>query len=209
MALVIKGSTSGQVTIDVPAEAGTNTITLPASTFTVPTASGSLVLLDSSTLGSDASTIEISAATIGTTYKHLKLYASLRPKSDGSIIFLRMRDSSATLLNSVADYGEQIYRGGGTDFSDGTVSALTTVSSVGNATGENALIQYDIMNLRTSDKMTAVIFSMLAAYDDAGIFIGGGGSAKAVQDNQGLQISFHSGDIEAGSHYALYGVATS
>jgi hypothetical protein len=32
MALVIKGSTSGQVTIDVPAEAGTNTLTLPAST---------------------------------------------------------------------------------------------------------------------------------------------------------------------------------
>ena len=34
MALVIKGSSSGQVTIDVPAAAGTNTITLPASTGT-------------------------------------------------------------------------------------------------------------------------------------------------------------------------------
>jgi hypothetical protein len=40
MALVIKGSTSGQVTIDVPSEAGTNTITLPASTFTVPESGG-------------------------------------------------------------------------------------------------------------------------------------------------------------------------
>tara|TARA_R100000329_G_C7566999_1_gene200602 strand:+ start:32 stop:604 length:573 start_codon:yes stop_codon:yes gene_type:complete len=44
MALVIKGSSSGQVTIDVPAAAGTNTITLPASTFTVPE-SGKLDLL--------------------------------------------------------------------------------------------------------------------------------------------------------------------
>ena len=35
MALVIKGSSSGQITIDVPAAAGTNTITLPAETFTV------------------------------------------------------------------------------------------------------------------------------------------------------------------------------
>ena len=35
MPLVIKGSSSGQVTIDVPAAAGTNTITLPAETFTV------------------------------------------------------------------------------------------------------------------------------------------------------------------------------
>ena len=30
--LVIKGSSSGQITIDVPAAAGTNTLTLPAST---------------------------------------------------------------------------------------------------------------------------------------------------------------------------------
>lgn len=35
MALVIKGSSSGQVTIDVPAAAGTNTLTIPASTGTV------------------------------------------------------------------------------------------------------------------------------------------------------------------------------
>jgi hypothetical protein len=35
MALVIKGSSSGQVTVDVPASAGTNTLTLPATTGTV------------------------------------------------------------------------------------------------------------------------------------------------------------------------------
>lgn len=35
MALVIKGSSSGQVTVDVPAAAGTNTLTLPASTANV------------------------------------------------------------------------------------------------------------------------------------------------------------------------------
>lgn len=37
MALVIKGSSSGQVTVDVPAAAGTNTLTIPASTGTVLT----------------------------------------------------------------------------------------------------------------------------------------------------------------------------
>ena len=35
MALVIKGSSSGQVTVDVPAAAGTNTITIPATTGTM------------------------------------------------------------------------------------------------------------------------------------------------------------------------------
>ncbi len=43
MALVIKGSSSGQITVDVPATAGTNTLTLPAIT-------GTTVVLDSWTI---------------------------------------------------------------------------------------------------------------------------------------------------------------
>ena len=42
MALVIKGSSSGQVTVDVPASAGTNTLTLPATTGTVLDTNSSL-----------------------------------------------------------------------------------------------------------------------------------------------------------------------
>ena len=37
MALVIKGSSSGQITLDVPATAGTNTLTLPASSGEITT----------------------------------------------------------------------------------------------------------------------------------------------------------------------------
>ena len=55
MSLVLPGATSGQVTIDVPAVAGTNAITLPASTgtvlvqpsgasITVPNSTGTLAL---------------------------------------------------------------------------------------------------------------------------------------------------------------------
>ncbi len=36
MALVIKGSSSGQITVDVPAAAGTNTVTIPAVTGNLP-----------------------------------------------------------------------------------------------------------------------------------------------------------------------------
>ena len=43
MALVIKGSSSGQITVDVPTAAGTNTLTLPAIT-------GTTVVLDSWTI---------------------------------------------------------------------------------------------------------------------------------------------------------------
>ena len=40
MALVIKGSSSGQITLDVPASAGTNTLTIPALTGTVGISAG-------------------------------------------------------------------------------------------------------------------------------------------------------------------------
>tara|TARA_R100000329_G_scaffold149496_1_gene140255 strand:+ start:523 stop:1185 length:663 start_codon:yes stop_codon:yes gene_type:complete len=171
-------------------------------------AGGGLVLLDSSTLSSDASTIEISASTIGTTYNHLKLYAVAIPKT-GSAFFLRMRDSSASVLNSVSDYGEQIYRGGGTDFNDSSVSALTTVTSGGTESGRSVCMQYDIFNLRSSSLNTNVIFSASISNSTSRLFIGGAGGLQANEDNQGLQMLFSSGDIATGSSYALYGVATS
>ena len=42
--LVIKGSSSGQVTIDVPAAAGTNTVTIPAETGSVLTNTAGKIL---------------------------------------------------------------------------------------------------------------------------------------------------------------------
>ena len=50
MSLIIKGSSSGQVTIDVPAAAGTNTITLPAETGNVLTDGSALPAIDGSAL---------------------------------------------------------------------------------------------------------------------------------------------------------------
>ena len=51
MALVIKGSSSGQVTVDVPASAGTNTLTLPAETGNILTndTSGTILQVVSTT----------------------------------------------------------------------------------------------------------------------------------------------------------------
>ena len=166
-----------------------------------------LVLLDSSTLGAAASTIDISAATIGTTYNHLKLFVVAIPTS-GSAFFMRFNDSSASLLNSVSDYGEQVYRGGGTDFNDSTVSAITTVSSGGDESGRSTCVKYDIFNLRSSSLNTNVIFSASLSNDASRLFITGAGGALANEDNQGIQLSFSSGNIDTGSSYALYGVKT-
>jgi hypothetical protein len=50
MALVIKGSTSGQVTIDVPAEAGTRAINLPAVSGNILTDGAALPAIDGSAI---------------------------------------------------------------------------------------------------------------------------------------------------------------
>jgi len=50
MALVIKGSTSGQVTIDVPAEAGTRAINFPAVSGNILTDAAALPAIDGSAL---------------------------------------------------------------------------------------------------------------------------------------------------------------
>ena len=50
MALVIKGASSGQITLDVPSAAGTNTITLPAETGNVLTEGSALPAIDGSAL---------------------------------------------------------------------------------------------------------------------------------------------------------------
>jgi len=65
MALVIKGSTSGQVTIDVPAEAGTRAINLPAVSGNILTDGAALPAIDGSALtglSGDISASSVSAS---------------------------------------------------------------------------------------------------------------------------------------------------
>jgi len=65
MALVIKGSTSGQITIDVPAEAGTRAINLPAVSGNILTDGAALPAIDGSALtglSGDISASSVSAS---------------------------------------------------------------------------------------------------------------------------------------------------
>ena len=207
MSLVIKGSSSGQITLDVPAAAGTNTITLPASTFTVPESGGNFVRLAGETLSADASSIEISASTLTTNYNNYELYVNLQPKTDGQQILFRLRDSSAAILNTVADFRQQSYRGGGSDFNDTSMSALTVISGVGNGTAESCFVKYSISNLRHSTKHTLVNFHACGIPTGGTIFTTlGTFNTVTAEDNQGIQLTFASGDIASDSSYVLFGV---
>ena len=88
MALVIKGSSSGQITLDVPAAAGTNTITLPASTFTVPTSGGTIVKIACD---------EVTAESSGSgAFSNIGLEVSITPASASNKILLLTTGSVAT-----------------------------------------------------------------------------------------------------------------
>ncbi len=94
MSLVIKGSSSGQITLDVPAAAGTNTITLPADTFTVPTSGGSVVKVAAD---------EITAVSDGSgAFQNIGLEVSITPASTANKILLFTTGSVATLGTAFA-----------------------------------------------------------------------------------------------------------
>lgn len=208
----LTGDTSGEITISAPAVAGTNTISLPAETGSVITSTSlntesNLVKLAGETLSADASSIEISASTLTTSYTNYEFYLNLKPVTDGGIVFLRLRDNTATLLNTVSDYSIKANRGGGTTFDDTTVSALTLISGTGNASGENEFVKYTIGDLRTSDRRTCILYSSTGTTTAGSIHAGYGVFITNVaEDNQGIQITFSSGDIASGSSYVLYGV---
>lgn len=83
MALVIKGSSSGQVTLDVPAAAGTNTITIPATSGTMLDTNS---VIDKSKLPSGAivqmihNSTSTTTSTSGTTYVASNIAAQITPR---------------------------------------------------------------------------------------------------------------------------------
>jgi hypothetical protein len=105
MALVIKGSSSGQITLDVPSAAGTNTITLPAETGNILTDGSALPAIDGSALtGLAGGTIvkvaadEITAVSDGSgAFQNIGLEVSITPASTANKILLLTTGSVATL----------------------------------------------------------------------------------------------------------------
>jgi len=75
MALVIKGSSSGQVTVDVPAAAGTNTLTLPAGTGNIIT---------STTAGTPIQTVNVQSGAVATGTTQMPYDDTIPQNTEGS-----------------------------------------------------------------------------------------------------------------------------
>jgi len=104
MALVIKGSTSGQVTIDVLAEAGTRAINLPAVSGNILTDGAALPAIDGSSLTGIATPItksEViyhSTSTVSSGNSQVTLFQDFKYPSNGNISGTFNKQSASTTM---------------------------------------------------------------------------------------------------------------
>tara|TARA_R100001082_G_scaffold108128_1_gene82963 strand:+ start:221 stop:799 length:579 start_codon:yes stop_codon:yes gene_type:complete len=134
MPLVIKGSSSGQVTVDVPAAAGTNTLTFPAATGNVITnkTAGTIIQIVNFTTGASATgtTQMVGDDTIpqndeGDEYMTL----AVTPTNSSNKLIINVRANVIHTGTAGAHYGAL--------FQDSTANALATAWAAKNATANN------------------------------------------------------------------------
>jgi hypothetical protein len=124
--VVISGDTSGAITLSAPAVAGTNTITLPASTGTVLTTgspqSGGVIQVVTGTTTSQTTTTSSSFVTTSLT-------VSITPKFSTSKIFIIVSGSGDATSGSGQQLATNIYRNSTplSTYGFGTVYGLTRV----------------------------------------------------------------------------------
>jgi hypothetical protein len=139
--LVVSGDTSGAITLSAPAVAGTNTLTIPASTGTLITTASSgqsipkAALPTGSVLQVVSATINASFSTSSTTFVATTLSASITPTSSSSKVLI--------LVNGVALSSNTLYQCVQTIFRNST--------NLGSATG------FTFVNL-TQDTNTSMSF---------------------------------------------------
>ncbi len=127
MALVIKGSSSGQVTVDVPAAAGTNTLTIPAESGNIITNSTTGTILQ--VVQSEIATTQ---NTTSTGYTTSNLTASITPSSTSSKVLMILSGGNCHHSTNGAIVLEAFHK-------DGSVIGTGPHEKIQNTSGKNSL----------------------------------------------------------------------
>jgi hypothetical protein len=148
--VIIAGNTSGTITLDAPAVAGTTTLTLPTNTGNIPvvtgtgtsgqvlTSGGSGAVSTWTTISTTPTTAQVQTATAGSSEGDLGTYAFLYQPSGG---YTQGATAAGSSLNWISLYASSL--GGATAFTN-TVNA-TTLSGTwkamnkGNYSGSGAI----------------------------------------------------------------------
>jgi hypothetical protein len=119
--IAVAGDTSGSITIQAPSVAGTNTLTLPASTGTVLTNASNTNFPTGSVLQVVQTYSASGFVTTSGSPQNTGISASITPSSSSNKILVLLSTNGYTNRNSVSvsygDYYMYIYRGGSAIFS--------------------------------------------------------------------------------------------
>jgi len=171
MPLVLSGSTSGTITLDTPAVAGSNTITLPASTGTVVTSNapavGNVIQVVNASYGTEV-------AFTSTTYADTGLTASITPKFSTSKILVLVCQTGCAKDSGNTRLGLQLLRGATVIVTNIEKSAAYSADSGGNFVGSVSTCYLDSPATTSSTTYKTQGNSFSAP---------GNGSSRTQQDN--------------------------
>jgi hypothetical protein len=207
--IVIAGDTSGSITLQAPAVAGTTVLTLPSTSGTLAIGSGALVLLSTVT-ASNSATVDIES-TFDSTYDVYKLIISgLTPVNDNGSITVTMKIGGTYLTTATYVYHHSVPTSNATTYA-GTASAADNyiyLASVGNAASKSANYEITIFNPSSTAFSKQITWHGTTIRSGSGYATNssGGGHNTGTAALTGIRMAVDNGNILAGK-FRLYGVA--
>lgn len=205
--IVIAGDTSGSVTLQAPAVAGTTVLTLPATSGTLAIGSGALTLLSTVTASASA-TVDVETTFDSTYDAYMLVVSGARPSTNSVSLKARMKiggsyvttstyitlassDSQVTTLDAQIDITNSVW---GSD----AASSCNVVMYIFNAssTAFKKQIRFEATSLRIDTGVTQLLSRSGSASND--------GTAALT----GIRFYASSGNIAEGK-FRLYGLANS
>mgnify|MGYP003651712667 FL=1 len=179
MALVIRGSSSGQVTVDVPAAAGTNTLTIPASTgemlTTVSTSSNVIPTINNATAVATTSGTAVDFTSIPSGVKKITVLFNQVKTSAAGLRFIQIGTSGGLVTSGYISAGA--YAGPATA---GAQSTAGFIIGAGGATADKTVGTATIQTLGSNTWVfSATVSDGVASYAKMG---GGSITLGAVLD---------------------------
>lgn len=169
---------------------------------------GNLVLLNTVTT-TDATTtnIDFDSTYITSNYTNYVVYANVKPATDN--VQLRIRFFvNGTLKSGASDYGVGFVSEGAVGTNDNDLDYMWgSQVSVGNASKEGVITQYNFYGLTSSTFPSGISFVGNAMNNNhLQMMIVGSGACNYLDANDGIRFYWSSGNFASGSSISLYGV---
>lgn len=155
--IVLTGNTSGAITVAAPAVAGTNTLTLPASTSTIATTADVNAVVTGKVLQVLQGTLTTSVSTTSTSYIDLVTVA-ITPSATDSKIYVSFTTNAGT-NGDVAHLYTSLFRDS-TEIGSATSTGSRTGAQTVTNTGGQQQLNYAGANLDSPSSTSAITYAV-------------------------------------------------